>query len=396
MKQVSVKPFNKEITVPYSKSYLNRALILASLNPLQVTIHGNSESTDVTNLINCLKRIGLEIEDKRDKIIVKNSFPQCEKSSAEIIELHTYDGGTTTRFLLPLLALGKNSYRVFASERMLERPLSETFRVFDLMNVRNNKDEKSIWIQGPAILPESIIINCSQTTQEATAFLLAFSRSNLKINITNDQYSKSYLEITYGMLENKDQQDFYPPRDFSSISYPITLAALTGKILIKDCLSLDTKQADSKLINLLQQLGFPCQFTDQGLIVSKRDSYLGFRMNCGNCLDLVPTLAFLAAYADSASTLTHIKNLQYKESNRLRAIEDMLKTFHIKYSYDENKDELVIEGKGKLMGPTDLKVVDDHRIVMMGYLFLRKNNGGTINNVEAVKKSFPDFFEMMN
>lgn len=395
MKQVAVKPFYKEIVVPYSKSYLNRALILASLNPLPVTIHGNSEATDVVNLIKCLEKIGLHIEQTKEKIVVKNSFPLCEKKTSETIELQTYDGGTTTRFLLPLLSLGKNNYRVIATKSMLERPLTETFRIFYLMSVEHARDEKSILIKGPAVIPAHITIDCSKTTQEATAFLLAFSQSNLKISITNDQYSKSYLEITYGMLENKNQLDFYPPRDFSSMSYPLTLAALTGKVLIKDCLSLDSKQADSKLINLLLQLGFPCHFTDQGLLVSKRDNYLGFKMNCGDCLDLVPTLAFLAAYADSPSTLAHVKNLQYKESNRLSAVEDMLKTFQIKYSYDENRDELVIEGKGKLVEPTDLKVVDDHRIIMMGYLFLRKNNGGTIDHVEAVKKSFPDFFEMM-
>lgn len=396
MKKVDVKPFYKKISVPYSKSYLNRALILASLNPEVVTIHGNSDATDVKNLISCLEKIGLEIECSKKYIKIKNSFPACEKATTQIVELNTYDGGTTTRFLLPLLVLGKNSYQVHMAVRMMERPLDEIFRVFKESGVKATKDKNSMTVQGPIHLPENLIVDCAQTTQEASAFLLAFSHNKVQIKTINDSRSKSYLELTYNLLRNKNQKEFFPPRDFSSISYPLALAAVTGEVTILECLAIDPMQADSKFYHLLQQLGFPCVFSEEGLTVKKQEKYSGFTFDCGDCLDLVPTLAFLASYAQSRSHLTHVSNLRFKECDRLKVILEILKVFHVDAHYDERTDELVIEGLGPQVKSKDLDLVDDHRMIMMGYLFLRKNNGGTIKHSEAVNKSFPNFFEMMN
>lgn len=395
MKQVLVNSFFKTLSVPFSKSYLNRALILGSLNPEVVTIHGNSESSDVKNLIECLKKIGLDIEIQSQNIIIKNSFPECELKTDSLIEINTYDGGTTGRFILPLLSLGKNTYKVLMSERMLERPLDEIFRCLHNLDVKINKDQQGIIIQGPIASSGKITVDCQKTTQEASGLLMAFSGKNIEIKTINDQKSKSYLELTKKMLYERLASDYFPPADFSSIGYPLALAATIGEVTIKNCLDIDETQADSKFIQLLEQLGFPLSFSAEGLKVKKQDHYQGFTIDCSDCLDLVPTLAYLASYADSVSSLKNLSNLKYKESDRLSAILKILTDFEIGHSYDQTKDELIIQGNGKLMTQKNITTVNDHRIVMIGYLFLRKNSGGTIYHEDAVNKSFPQFFEMM-
>ena len=63
--KVIVKPglFSKKVLIPTSKSFANRILILASLCPKIVTIEGLPESTDVSNLIDCLEKIGIKFNN---------------------------------------------------------------------------------------------------------------------------------------------------------------------------------------------------------------------------------------------------------------------------------------------------------------------------------------------
>lgn len=395
MKNVEIKPFIKTLTVPFSKSYLNRALIIGSLNPGVITIQGNSAATDVKHLIKCLKTIGLDIEESSEQIIIKNSFPACESKGASEIELDTHDSGTATRFLIPFLALGARSYRMTMSDRMLERPLNETFRILLELGVKIIREKTGILIQGPANNSNRLLIDCDKTTQEASGFLMAFSHKKVNIEFINDHHSKSYLELTQRMLGEKNNKIFNPSVDFSSISYPLALAATIGEATISNCHSVDTTQADSKFIDLLKQLGFKVNFLENGLSVKKLESYNGFTFDCSDCLDLVPTFAYLASYAQSKTELSNLKNLKFKESDRLEAILNILNEFEVNYTFSEVEDKLIINGPAPAVIPKNIKTVNDHRIVMMAYLFLRKNTGGSINNWEAVNKSFPNFFEIM-
>lgn len=395
MIKVEIEPFVKTLFVPFSKSYLNRALILASLNPKNVCIYGNSQASDVTNLITCLKKIGLVVEMSATKILIKNNFPNCEKKSSSTIELNTDDGGTTVRFLLPLLALGTNEYRIQLSERMFERPLDETFRILKELKVKISKDKNCIIVQGPVSEVSTVTVDCEKTTQEASGFLMALSQKTIDFKIINTQKSKTYLDLTYKMLGEKEFVEFNSPVDFSSMSYPLALAATIGEVTISHCHEIDLLQADSKFLVILNELGFVCHFSDKGLTVKKKDEYHGFSLDCGDCLDLVPTLAFLASYAKSQSKLSNLKNLQFKESNRLKEILKILNEFQVGHQYDSIKDVLVINGSAPSVGVKNIVGINDHRIVMMSYLFLRKNQGGTLHHEEAVNKSFPGFFEIM-
>ena len=121
--------FSKEMIVPTSKSHGNRLLILAAICKGETILQDLPFSTDVIMMLASLRTIGLEIEGNHQKLIIKNSFPECEKLSSSPIILETGDGGTTNRFLIPLLSLGRNTYQVEPSEKMRERPMEELYNV---------------------------------------------------------------------------------------------------------------------------------------------------------------------------------------------------------------------------------------------------------------------------
>ena len=145
--RVVVKPgsFSKNILIPTSKSYANRILILASLCPSVVTIENLPESTDVSNLINCLEKIGIKfLKEPQGTLKVLNSFPECEvDSDLDTIYLETGDGGTTNRFILPFLARGKKKYILKPQGKMRTRPMKELIDSLVFLGVDTAEKEVS-------------------------------------------------------------------------------------------------------------------------------------------------------------------------------------------------------------------------------------------------------------
>ena len=90
-----------------------------------------------------------------------------------------------------------------------------------------------------------------------------------------------------------------------------------------------------------------------------------------------------------------IKNLIFKESNRLEQIVKLLSTLGIKV--DSHEDQLCIYGEDDLhISNQNLELPDDHRMVMTAALFLRLHNGGRVSPATAVKKSYPHFFQLLS
>jgi 3-phosphoshikimate 1-carboxyvinyltransferase len=388
-----MKPFNRTIEIPYSKSYLNRLLILAAVKKGTKLIQNYSPSSDVDSLIHCLQKIGLSIKIEKNNLVMEGSFPECELSGEPLV-LDTKDGGTTLRFLISLLSLGKRSYIVNFSHRMGERPLQELIEILQRCNVNIQKAD-SITIKGPIQLPESLEIDCSRSSQFASSLALSFYNKT-KIVPLNLKSSQKYFELTNNLIKSAESNQYIAKADWSSASYPLALAMFEGEVLIKNLTEVDIFQADSCFFTLLKSLGANISIDQNGLHLVGVKSFPGFKMDASQCLDLVPTLSFLASYASSPSFITGIKNLTLKESDRLSEIFRILTAFKVQFKYLSEQDCLEISGNSPLVEFLDFKSVDDHRMIMMCHLFMMKNMGGSVNHRDSVKKSFPNFFELLS
>ncbi|MDD4975320.1 MAG: hypothetical protein PHY93_13255 [Bacteriovorax sp.] len=399
--KVDPTPFNKDILLPTSKSHSNRALIIGAIRGNSFQIQNLSRSTDVLSLLSCFEKIGLKIKHVNDSVIFTNSFPACESDTAEdTIDLKTGDGGTTNRFLLALLSLGKKTYRLIPTEKMSERPMEDLLIPLRKLMVSIDTNPADAWlsVKGPAqmINTGKLEIDCKLSTQFASAMMLAFSALPISFELKNIQASETYLKMTEFILkETLNKNSYTIPVDFSSLSYPFALGLIRGRVLIKNCLRLDPLQADSGLIQLMKDAGGDIEWTPNGLLVSSKNKLLPFSVDGSQFPDLVPTLAFIAAHIEGTSTLSNLSVLRHKESDRLDEILTLLKTLSIDFIFNENNDEIIIHGKGQLYPNMSLKTARDHRMVMTAYLFLRANSGGLLAEVDCVEKSFPDFFKIM-
>ena len=392
MKSLSVKKGQllREVLLPSSKSYANRALILAALKTESTSLINLPRATDVTFLLECLKKIGLEIRDDKGKVQVENHFPACETGD-HVLEVG--EGGTTARFLATMLLLGKFKYRLILGERLKDRPWEDFLTVARKLGARAELKGDVLVVQGPIQLPQTLEMDCSLTTQFATAFQLLSISRNLKVIPLNMHSSKSYWDMTEIMLSVfKEKNTYTIPLDWSSAGYPMAFAALNHEIHFPG-LFLDSFQSDSKLYGILSSLGY-LEENLNGITVKPLNKQHSLSVDVSDCLDLVPTLAYLLAHIGGTHQITGFENLVYKESNRLDEVLKLLKKFERKAYIEDAK--FLIQGRAERdIGPVDLTFPNDHRMVMAGTLFLLHHSGGTVYPMEAVAKSYPDFFSMI-
>lgn len=376
---MNIKPgmINFKINIPTSKSIANRLLILAAQSEDSIQIKNLPDSDDVMNMLNCFKQIGLEVTEGK----VSNSFPECEQGEKC---LEVGEGGTTLHFLMGLLSLGKEKYTLKMSEGLSVRPHDELIKALTLLNVKIKQDKNFIYLQGP-IKAGTIEVNCSKSSQYASALELIKEKAKLKVIPTNLESSKSFFYLTQKVIQNFKREN-KNPLDMASLSYPFVFALLNHKIEIKDLEAIDYSQPDGKIYRLFQENILKNQ------IIPLRERK-AFDLDMNDCIDMIPSLAFLAAYLDGVSKIRGMSNLVYKESNRLEGLCYLLDEFNIQYEIE--RDTLIISGGDRIREKRDLELEYDHRMVMTGYLFLKHNGGGTLKPSKAVSKSFKNFFESL-
>lgn len=402
----ALSSFDKEINLPASKSHSNRALILGAIRGGSFKVHNLSTSTDVTNLLDAFKKIGLSFLVNGTSVTFLNTFPECEKASeGEVIELSTGDGGTTNRFLIALLSRGKKEYHLRPSEKMNERPIEDLLAplkkigVLFSHNIKNNPLEPWLKMKGPATLynTSKLEIDCSKSTQFATALMLAFSNRPLQFDFINLHASEMYIKMTSQVMKKSLEANSYiVPVDFSSLGYPIALAAVKGRVLIKNCLEIDTFQPDSQLIEILKVSGARRVLSASGLEVKKDSPLKAFNFDVSKAPDLFPTLVFLAAHSDGVSVLSNLNILKFKESDRLHEMMNLMKVFGVEMDYDSSADLIQITGSTSIKYKhAVVQPARDHRIVMSAALFMAANLGGELYEIDCVEKSFPGFFSLL-
>lgn len=189
--------------------------------------------------------------------------------------------------------------------------------------------------------------------------------------------------------------------DWSAAANFLVAGAVFGKVVLH---GLDTTslQADLSIMDILMDAGASLSQLDgdKGDITVQRAPLKAFNVDASNCPDLFPIISVLAAFCQGTSRLAGVGRLANKESDRAKAILEMLTSMGVKASVEG--DEMVIEGHGlaqRLLGGSLLKggrytSRHDHRMVMaLKVAALGADGPIVIDDEECVAKSFPQFHE---
>jgi 3-phosphoshikimate 1-carboxyvinyltransferase len=155
-------------------------------------------------------------------------------------------------------------------------------------------------------------------------------------------------------------------------------------------LNAESLQGDRMVLNLLQKMGARLSVRRSSVMVQK--SYLhGITADLSDCIDLLPTMAVLAAAAEGESHFSGIKNARLKESNRVEALRQELQKMGVRVCEEENSINIM---GGRLTGA----VIDshaDHRLAMAFGVLGTAVGDTTVLGAKSVEKTYPEFWKVL-
>ncbi len=412
----AVKAIEAQLTLPGSKSFSNRALILAAFAKGESTITGLLKSDDTYWCLDTLKALGADVTITDETVVIKGVAGQmpCRK------ELYIGAAGTTARFLPGLLAaLGNDSeWCIKASKRMSKRPIEPLITALhDLganIDYTANQGEFPINIQGKALTGGRVVISGKMSSQFISGLLIASpcAKETVTIEVTDGIVQPDYIQITVDMMKQFGAHATYRP-DFSEIiiqpqayegtavhlepdastaCYFFALAAITGGTVCVNQLSYFSMQPDVKFVDFLETMGCTVERGDDSITVCGPKQLKGnFAFDMKACSDQALTLAAIAPFADGPITITNVAHIRHHESDRIRVACALLTQLGI--SVTEQSDGLTIHpGTPK---PALLETFDDHRVAMAFSLVGTVVSGVEIADPGCTSKTCPDYFSFL-
>lgn len=391
--KVEIKPSSLKgrIAAPPSKSMAHRLLICAGLAGGKSNISGISDSEDMLATIDLLQGLGSDCQKEGSEATVTGVNP---KTAKPVKALSCRECGSTLRFFIPICLLSKERITLCGSPRLFARPLT----VYEALCRERGFDwepgESSVTLRGPLTGGEFTVAgNISSQFISGLLFALPLCEEDSVIRILPPLESKPYIDMTvealrlFGVsviwedeltLRIKGGQSYMPrdltvEGDFSNAAFFEALHALGHDVTVEN-LNLDSLQGDKIYLRYFSEIekGTPTQSIRQ-------------------CPDLGPILIALAA-AKNGAVLTDTERLRIKESDRGVAMAEELAKLGVSVTVNENN---IVIPAGALKQPTEvLDGHNDHRIVMALSVLLTKI-GGIIDGAQAVRKSLPEFFTLL-
>ena len=467
-------------SMPASKSFAQRAIIAASLADGVSHLRGYTPCGDSEAAIQVALKLGAEVERKGGELVIKGISADLGVLDQD---LHVGESGLLTRMMIPLMAqLSQNAVQITGEKTLLNRPLTGAREIVEafgasVTSVGEDSDSGSddaagsqapvrvpLTVQGPLAATRAEVSG-KHGSQIISGLLMAlpFSQKNTSL-IVREPKSIPYMFITLEVLKKfgiKVGNDMLGGRDFiesggdwslcteivfkvkggqkykaadidlegdwSAAANFLVAGAVFGKLCIH---GLDTTslQADLSIMDILMDAGASLSQLDgdKGDITVQRAPLKAFAVDASNCPDLFPIISVLAAFCQGTSRIAGVGRLANKESDRAKAIVDMLTQMGVKACIEG--DELVVEGhslaqrlmnmaaagaasasesssgpvSGSVSGPGLLKGGDytshhDHRMVMaLKVASLGADSPIVIDDKDCVGKSFPQFLEMFD
>ena len=412
---MEIKPLtecNAVVTIPGSKSYTHRALVVSALADGESLLTNTLCSEDTEYTLRGLEALGVTFrreEDGLHSLGLGGTLKAGEK-------IFVGNSGTSMRFLCALAALGNGHTVLDGSERMRRRPIAGLLEGLSALGVRAYSEEGNgyppVTVESRGIKGGVAKIRSEESSQFLSALLMIspYAEQDVTLEVTGLFSSRPYVEMTLGVMsafgvevKHKEYKSFfvkagqrYQPRtypiegDTSNASYFFSAAAVTGgKVKVENFPSASV-QGDSAFLSILENMG--CEVTrSDGWAEVQGGELRGIEIDMKGMPDLVPTLAVTAAFARGKTVIRDIGHLRFKESDRITALAIELSKLGIQI--EEGRDWMKVEG-GKMHG-AEIETYNDHRLAMGFSIAGLAVPGVKIKGEGCVDKSFPAFWETL-
>ncbi|QNA43649.1 3-phosphoshikimate 1-carboxyvinyltransferase [Lacibacter sediminis] len=394
-----------------SKSSMQRACAAALVAKGKSVIKNPGHSNDDKAAMDITQRLGGIVSSNDNELIIESNGVQPVSS-----EINCGESGLSIRMFTPLVALSNHALTVNGTGSLTTRPMDFFDEILPQLDVhvKSNQGKLPLNIQGP-IVPKNITIDGSLSSQFLTGLLLAYAASDasdVSITVTNLK-SKPYIDLTLDVMkqfglkvpENKNYESFYfaptthhspltthhytVEGDWSGAAFLLVAGAVAGNIVVKG-LDVFSTQADKAVLQALMDCGCIISIQPEQIEIGPAP-LKPFHFNATECPDLFPPLVALASYCNGKSVIEGTTRLTHKESNRAITLQEEFAKLGVTIELQD--DLMIVHGGDGLKGAT-VHSRHDHRIAMAcAVAALKADADVTIEEAEAINKSYPDFYE---
>lgn len=402
----------KTVDIPGSKSYTNRALLLASMTGLTVKITNPLTSDDTKAMIECLKTLGVNILENKDGLEVYGNLKNIPN---RLYNLNAHLSGTTLRFLLSLATVIPGIKILSGEAGLNKRPIKDLVDGLSQLGAKieylGKKGYPPVKVLSSKLKPGTIKIKGTTSSQYISALLMIAPLAGiLTIEVLGKQVSAPYIDMTIDIMDHFGVQvinhgykkyqispnqkykakKYRVEGDLSSASYFLAIAALTKSTITLDNINPASKQADMKFIKILEDMGNKITYGKNSLTI-KGEGAKAVNVDMTDCPDTIQTLAVLASFAKGITKISGIASLRIKETDRVAALRKELAKMGIKTS--STNDVLTVYGGNPK--PAKINTYGDHRMAMSFAVAGAKLDKMEIANPDVVNKTFPGFWQKL-
>ena len=407
-------PLDAVVSVPGSKSIANRALVCAALADGESTLSGVPEGDDTAAMVDCLSLLGFGVGQGGSIVRVAGGIDRLVPGP---VTLPTRLAGTTSRFITALAALGDGPYLVDGFPPLRSRPMEPLHDALRELGARLEPGETwghlPVEVSGPLrATTAQVAIRGDISSQYLSALMLIapYLQDGLVIELTTPLVSRPYLAITqavmaaFGVLEVSIDEsrvrvgpgryvarEFIVEPDASSASYPLAAAAICGGRVTVPGLDSESLQGDAGFCQVLASMGCTAEQDEHGTTVRRDGPLRGVDIDMVDMSDVVPTLAVVAAFAETTTRIRGVGFIRGKESDRLGDLCVELRRAGVTAA--ETDDGLVVEPSAPHAAA--LSTHHDHRLAMACALLGLRVEGIDIEDPAVVSKSWPGYWTMI-
>ena len=400
-----------EVRIPSSKSHTIRALAFATLAANRSTIRNPLNSADTRSCVSVCRALGAEIEMGEEWTV--EGVAGKPRPAGQIIDVG--NSGTTLFIALGMAVLTEGTNEFTGDAQTQRRSATPLLEALNALGARTESARGDgcvpITVRGP-LRGGKATIECP-TSQYLTSLLisapLAQGDSEIDVPLLNEE---PYVCMTLDWLDRLDiqysqqglrrfqvqgGQSYDPftrqvPGDFSSATFFLCAAAITGSTLTLNGLDMNDSQGDKAVVDMLKQMG--AQVTSSPLAVRIVGGALkGIDVDLNKTPDALPAIAIAGCFAEGTTRLLNVPQARIKETDRIAVMRETVNALGGRA--EELPDGLIVHGTGLRGGRVSGH--GDHRVVMAcGLAGLASEGPVEVDTAEAMSITFPDYVDLMN
>jgi 3-phosphoshikimate 1-carboxyvinyltransferase len=417
------------VRLPGSKSISNRTLLLAALAHGVTTVHDVLDSDDTQRMLDALAALGVRCDREPGRTVrihgTAGVFP------ANSADLFLGNAGTAFRPLTAVLGVLGGEYRLSGVPRMHERPIGDLVdalkRAGAHIDYLGEQGYPPLQIHAAKLdVSRPLTIRGNVSSQFLTGLLMALPLTGRasSVQIEGELISKPYVEITANTMRrfgvSVERQgwsrfdvpagsgyaspgEIYVEGDASTASYFLAAGVISGlkgggPVRVEG-VGRGSIQGDVRFTEVLEAMGGRVSVGENwiearaGDDAARAGKLRPLDADLNHIPDAAMTAAVLALFADGPSTLRNIGSWRVKETDRLAAMAAELRKLGA--TVEEGADYLRITPPESLTPHASIDTYDDHRIAMCFSLTALGGVPVRINDPDCVRKTFPEYFDVL-